>query len=117
MLCAFSPRAGLPPAWKDTGAWITLVRELQRAIGSRYVLSRPQELLVYEYDGAVERALPGVVAVPGSAAQAAQVVAIARRHGVPVVPRGAGTGLSGGAIPVHGGILMPMTPASTACLR
>ena len=87
----------------------TLVRELQRAIGSRYVLSRPQELLVYEYDGAVERALPGVVAVPGSAAQAAQVVAIARRHGVPVVPRGAGTGLSGGAIPVHGGILMPMT--------
>ena len=87
----------------------SLVRDLQRAIGKRYVLSRPQELLVYEYDGAVERALPGVVAVPDSAAQAAQIVSIARRHGVPVVPRGAGTGLSGGAIPVHGGILMPMT--------
>ncbi|MCY4623749.1 MAG: FAD-binding protein [Chloroflexi bacterium] len=86
-----------------------LVRELQRAVGSRYVLSRPQELLVYEYDGAVERALPSVVAVPGSAEQAAQVVGIARRHGVPVVPRGAGTGLSGGAIPVYGGVLMPMT--------
>ena len=95
----------------------SLVRDLQRAIGRRYVLSRPQELLVYEYDGAVERALPGVVAVPDSAAQAAQIVSIARRHGVPVVPRGAGTGLSGGAIPIHGGVLMPMTPRSTESWR
>ena len=86
-----------------------LVRDLQRAVGARYVLSRPQELLVYEYDGAVERALPGVAALPGSAEQAARVVGIARRHGVPVVPRGAGTGLSGGAIPIRGGVLMPMT--------
>ncbi len=87
----------------------TLVRELQQAVGSRYVLSRPEELLVYEYDGAVERALPNVVAVPGTAEQAARVVSIARRHGVPVVPRGAGTGLSGGAIAIRGGVLMPMT--------
>ncbi|MQG76249.1 MAG: FAD-binding protein [SAR202 cluster bacterium] len=87
----------------------SLIKELRQALGRRYVMERPEELLVYEYDGSVERGAPQIVAVPADTEQVSRVVSIARKHGVPVVPRGAGTGLSGGAIPAKGGILMPLT--------
>ena len=87
----------------------SLIKELRQVLGRRYVMERPEELLVYEYDASIERAAPQIVAVPADTEQVSRVVSIARKHGVPVVPRGAGTGLSGGAIPVQGGILMPLT--------
>ncbi|HXG42488.1 MAG TPA: FAD-linked oxidase C-terminal domain-containing protein [Dehalococcoidia bacterium] len=83
-----------------------LVRELRRIVGRRYVLHRPEELVVYEYDATIERALPEAVVLPGSAEEVAAVVRLARRYGVPVTPRGAGTGLSGGAVPCEGGIVL-----------
>ncbi len=83
-----------------------LIRELQAAVGRRWVLSAPEELIVYEYDATIERGLPGAVVLPDSAQQVAAVVRIARRHGLPVTARGAGTGLSGGAIPEDGGLLI-----------
>ena len=83
-----------------------LLKELRQALGRRYVLERTEDLLVYEYDGSVERAAPQLVAVPANTEQVSAVVSIARRHGVSVTPRGAGTGLSGGAVPARGGILM-----------
>jgi glycolate oxidase len=86
-----------------------LIRDLRRVVGTSYVLHRPEELLTYEYDAAVERASPEVVVLPASTDEAAQVVAIAYEHDLPVVPRGAGTGLSGGAIPSQGGLLLPLT--------
>ncbi|MEX2598357.1 MAG: FAD-binding oxidoreductase, partial [Dehalococcoidia bacterium] len=86
-----------------------LAGELRDVVGDAYVFSKPEDLLVYENDGSVDRALPQVVAVPGSAEEVAAVVRIAQRHGVPIVPRGAGTGLSGGAISIRGGILLPLT--------
>lgn len=83
-----------------------LIRELRSAIGRRWVLHAPEDLLVYEYDATIERGLPEAVVLPNSAGQVAAAVRIARRHGVPVTPRGAGTGLSGGAIPCEGGIVI-----------
>lgn len=83
-----------------------LVRELQAAAGRRWVLHAPEDLIVYEYDATIERGLPEAVVLPGSAEEAAAAVRIARRHGVPVTARGAGTGLSGGAIPCEGGVLL-----------
>ncbi|MBI4234424.1 MAG: FAD-binding protein [Chloroflexi bacterium] len=85
-----------------------LLRELQAAVGKRFVIHRPEDLLVFEVDGSVDRALPTLVVLPGSTQEVARVVRIARRYGVPVVPRGAGTGLSGGAVAVQGGILLSM---------
>ncbi|MFQ5880430.1 MAG: FAD-binding oxidoreductase, partial [Dehalococcoidia bacterium] len=76
-----------------------LVRELEAIVGRPWVLSAPEDLLVYEYDATIERGLPEAVVLPDSADQVAAVVKLARRHGVPVTARGAGTGLSGGAIP------------------
>jgi len=83
-----------------------LVRDLQSAVGRRWVLHTPEDLLVYEYDATIERGLPEAVALPDTAEQVAEVVRIARRHGVPVTARGAGTGLSGGAIPCEGGVVI-----------
>ncbi len=83
-----------------------LRRELERIVGPRWVLSRPEELIVYEFDATIERGLPEAVVLPGTAQEVAQVVRTARRFGMPVVARGAGTGLSGGAVPCQGGILL-----------
>ncbi len=83
-----------------------LIRELQAALGKRWVLHAPEDLLVYEYDATIERSLPEAVVLPQSTEEVAAAVRIARRHGLPVTARGAGTGLSGGAIPCEGGLVI-----------
>src|SRR3990170_474351 len=85
---------------------LKLVRELQRAVGRKWVLHAAEDLLVYEYDATIERGLPESVVLPDSAEQVAEVVRIARRHGAAVTARGAGTGLSGGAIPCDRGVVI-----------
>jgi len=86
-----------------------LIAALRAAIDRRYVLSRPEELMLYEYDGsALDQATPEVVVVPGSTAEVAACVAVAARLGVPVVARGAGTGLAGGSVPEQGGLVVSL---------
>jgi glycolate oxidase len=86
-----------------------LIRELQAAIGKRWVLHAPEDLLVYEYDATIDRSLPEAVVLPQSTEEVAAAVRLARRHGLPVTARGAGTGLSGGAIPCEGGVVIVTT--------
>ena len=81
-------------------------QELLAAVGPRGLLDQPQDLRLYEYDGGVDKARPGVVVFPRSAEEAAAVARIAHKHKIPLVGRGAGTGLSGGAIPRYGGIMV-----------
>jgi len=83
-----------------------VIRQLEAIAGRRWVLSAPEDLLVYEYDATIERGLPEAVVLPNSAEQVAAVVKLARRYSVAVTARGAGTGLSGGAIPCDGGIII-----------
>jgi glycolate oxidase len=83
-----------------------LVQELQNAVGKKWVLYAQEDLLVYEYDATIDRGMPEAVVLPDAAEQIATAVRIARRHGVPVTARGAGTGLSGGAIPCEGGVVI-----------
>src|SRR5687768_12384399 len=91
----------------------TLVEKLQCIAGKDGVFTRTADLLVYEYDGsvdgAVETATPSAVALPTTAEQVADIVILARQAGLPVVARGAGTGLSGGAVPQQGGIIISLT--------
>ena len=86
-----------------------LVKELERIVGRGMVLHHPDDLLVFEYDGSVDRALPSAVVFPADTEEVSRVVGLAYREGVPVVPRGAGTGLSGGAIAAEGGIEVALT--------
>ncbi len=81
-----------------------LIEELVAALGDQWVLHEPDDVYLYAYDGSVERAAPDAVVFPDTTAQVQQVVRLANRYGVPVVARGAGTGLSGGAIAACGGI-------------
>src|SRR5215217_4731202 len=91
----------------------TLVTKLRGIVGKDAVFAHPAELLVYEYDGsvdgAVETAAPSAVALPTTAQQVSEIVLLARQAGIPVVARGAGTGLSGGAVPQRGGIIISLT--------
>jgi glycolate oxidase len=82
------------------------IRELQKLLGPSAVLHRPEDLLLYEYDGSVEKGLPDAVAFPSTTEEVCRVVTLAARHNIPIVGRGAGTGLSGGALARSGGILV-----------
>ncbi len=75
-------------------------------MGPRGYLLRPEDLKLYEYDGGVDKAQPDLVVFPQSTDEIAALVRIANQHGMPVVGRGAGTGLSGGAIPRAGGMMI-----------
>jgi glycolate oxidase len=87
-----------------------LVREFAGICGSDAVLSEPLQLLTYECDGLSHlRASPSLVVLPSSATQVQEVVRLCSREGVPFVARGHGTGLSGGALPVPGGVVVAMS--------
>src|SRR5574337_128774 len=85
-----------------------IVQELAAIVGYERVISDPVELAVYECDGMtfLEKGLPDVVVLPDSTAQVAEVVKFCDREQLPFLPRGAGTGLSGGAIAVQGGVII-----------
>src|SRR5438094_3475039 len=86
------------------------IRSMKDAVGERNCITEPEQLRVYECDGLTSfKATPGVVVLPGSTEQVVEVVKIARAHGLPVVPRGAGTGLSGGALLVPGCVLVGLS--------
>lgn len=86
-----------------------VIAELSALLGARYVLHSPYDLTLYEYDASIDRGKPEIVVLPSSSTEVAAIVKIAARYSVPIVPRGAGTGLSGGAIPIYGGIVIVFT--------
>jgi len=90
-----------------------MIERLQRIVGMKSVFHESGDLLVYEYDGSVDgvvdTARPAAVVLPTTPQQVADVVKLANEAGLPVVPRGAGTGLSGGAVAQTGGIVIALT--------
>ena len=77
--------------------------------GASAVLTEPVQLLTYECDALPHlRESPAIVVLPASAAQVQAVVRLCARDGVPFVARGHGTGLSGGALPVPGGVVISL---------
>jgi glycolate oxidase len=87
-----------------------LISELRKLLGDDGVVWRPEELLLYEYDampgGKAGRVAPEAVALPRNVEQVVRVVRLAKEHNIPLVGRGAGTGLAGGALSTRGGILL-----------
>jgi glycolate oxidase len=87
-----------------------LAPRLARACGPDNVITDPLELRTYECDGlTAHRCSPALAVLPGTAEQAAEVVAACAAAGVPYVARGSGTGLSGGALPRADGVLIVMS--------
>jgi glycolate oxidase len=88
------------------------IRDLKRALGPDGVLDRTEDLLVYEYDASLAKGRPDIVVLPRSTEHVVAVVQVARKYKVPIVPRGSGTGLSGGSVPRTGGIVVTFSRMS-----
>jgi glycolate oxidase len=86
-----------------------IVKQLQTLLGIPYVLYTPYDISLYEYDASIERSKPDIVVLPATTQDVAEIVKIAAHNNVPVIPRGAGTGLSGGTVPIYGGIVLVFT--------
>jgi glycolate oxidase len=87
----------------------SVIRELERIVGASNVLAHEVDLFLYAYDASFPEAHPDVVVLPETSEQVAGVVALAAQEGIPVAPRGAGTGLSGGSVPAKGGIVLSLS--------
>lgn len=86
-----------------------ILEELKGIVGPGHVITAREERLVYECDGlTMFKAVPEVVVFPTTTQQVAQIIQLASREGIPFVARGGGTGLSGGALAVEGGIMVPL---------
>lgn len=81
---------------------------LVQIVGEQASLSSESDLGLYEYDGGVDRARPDLVLFPSAAQEVSRILAYCTSHQIPVVARGAGTGLSGGAIPIAGGVVVSL---------
>lgn len=85
------------------------VDEITRIVGAERVLLDEDSLEKYSHDFTEDlRFKPHVAVLPSSASQISEILKLATREGLPVTPRGAGTGLSGAALPVHGGIVLSL---------
>jgi D-lactate dehydrogenase (cytochrome) len=81
-------------------------QSLETLLGERQVVTHPVELVTYERDAGFERGAPAAVAFPQSAEDAARLMRWANEHAVALIARGAGTGLSGGAVAERGGVIV-----------
>jgi glycolate oxidase len=92
------------------GVSAELLAALRAIVGADGVLTAPSDLAVYECDGyTIAKNRPDVVVFPTSTAQVVEIVRVCNRYKVPFLPRGAGTSLSGGCLPVGGGVLICLT--------
>ena len=88
---------------------MTAVKELRSLLGADRVLDDPLERHIFSKDASLLRGDPHCIVFPRTADEVAVIVRIAAAHDLPVIPRGAGTGLTAGATPTRGGIVMVMT--------
>lgn len=86
-----------------------VLNRIRLLLGRDNLLTSLEERACYSVDGTRQAAMPEAVAFPDSPEQIAAILALANQYGFPVVPRGAGTGMTGGAIPVAGGLVVVMT--------
>ena len=94
----------------DGRDWAKVVRSLESVLDSERVMRRKEELLVYECDGLTSyRQRPAVVTLPRTTQEVAAVVRLCHEQDIPFVTRGAGTGLSGGALPIEECVLIVTT--------
>lgn len=86
-----------------------IYQELCDIVGADNVTTEKQDLICYGYDATQMEFLPAAVVHPADAQEVSGVLKLANRHGFPVYPRGAGSGFTGGALPVGGGVVLVTT--------
>jgi len=87
----------------------SVITELKKITGDQYVLLDAETLRHYGHDETEQLIfLPELVVKPGTTAEISAIMKLVNEQRIPVTPRGAGTGLSGGALPIHAGIVLSM---------
>lgn len=86
-----------------------VLKELTAIVGEEWVLTAPEDLLCYAYDGTFSEGWPDVAVLPASAEEVAAVLRLASREGIAVIPRGMGSGLAAASVPFEGGIALTLT--------
>ncbi|MBN1105550.1 MAG: FAD-binding protein [Deltaproteobacteria bacterium] len=84
------------------------IEEISAIVGPAHLSTREENLAHYGTDGTKQCFLPDAVAFPGTAEEISHILRLANRDDFPVIPRGAGSGKSGGALPVRGGLVLAM---------
>ena len=87
----------------------TIIKEIAAIVGPAHILTAPEDCWTYAYDATDRAQMPDAVVFPGSAEEISRILKLANRHRFPVTPRGAGTGRSGGAVPIQGGVVLVLT--------
>jgi len=87
----------------------SFLQEARRRLPPGVLLEHPDELYSYRYDASIDRENPGAAVLPETREQLIEAARIALATGLPITCRGAGTGLSGGAVPEAGGLILVMT--------
>ena len=82
------------------------IEKLRDIVGPKGILTGEHDLMLYEYDASIEKGLPDCVVFPTSTEDVVRIVKVAREYDLPLVGRGAGTGLSGGTIATQGGVMI-----------
>jgi glycolate oxidase len=86
-----------------------IINRLQDIVTPDRVTGDPAELYCYSFDASYASALPDYVVMPCSTQEISDIVRLAQKFHIPIVPRGAGTGLAGGAVPINGGIVLDLS--------
>jgi glycolate oxidase len=86
----------------------SVLKKLKTIVGNDHLSTVPEELVAYSYDATQREALPWAVVRPALASEVSQLLVLANQEGFPVVPRGAGTGMSGGSVPTQGGVVLSL---------
>src|SRR4030043_904634 len=84
-------------------------KKLIEIVGTENFTDQLEELVPYSYDASMNGHRPDAAVWPESTEQVSQIVRFASNHKIPVIPRGAGTSLSGGAVPIQGGIIIDLS--------
>jgi glycolate oxidase len=86
-----------------------IIDEIIKIVGKGNALTAMEDRKCYSYDARTDGAAPDMVAFPSSAEEVSQILKLANRYLFPVIPRGQGTGLTGGSIPLNGGVVLVFT--------
>jgi glycolate oxidase len=86
-----------------------IIDEIAAIVGKGNVLSSLEERKCYSYDGRIDGAIPDLVVFPSSAKEVSQILRLANAYLFSVIPRGSGSGLTGGSVPVNGGVVLSFT--------
>ena len=87
----------------------SIITKLQQICGKDQVLTDKADLICYSYDATQKQYLPDVVVHPANVEEISQIMKLANENKIPVFPRGAGTGFTGGSVPTAGGIVLGLT--------